>query len=164
MRNLLFIFVSIFSALIFASCEDYRDQGLEPDKVFLKNNGTYTVTIPDTESATVSIWAYKSGYTGASATVTYTVGDAQQLEEYNTSTGNNYTLLPADLYSTPQKQFVLKELGSLAEFNIQYTPQNVIDAANNLGISEFALPIRIQAEGVETLADKSSVVVLFKLP
>ena len=156
--------IAIFAlcALIFTSCEDYRSQGLEPDMVLLEKSGLQNISAFEGGLDSLQVWAYKSGYNGTKAVITYSISQSV-LDAYNAANSKNYLLLPESCYSIPKYTFELSGNGTFAKFNINYSPDKIVSLVGGYGIAKYALPLQITTTGVNVVEDKNVSILLFTI-
>ncbi|MGM9747204.1 MAG: DUF1735 domain-containing protein [Candidatus Cryptobacteroides sp.] len=149
---------------IAASCEDHRRDGLMPSKVYLVRNGVeqYSATADQT-SAIASAWATKSGLLPSSCVVTYVI-DPQDLAQYNEAYGTNYEMLPESCYTLGQMNFNLEPEDLNAEFEVTYNPSAIYALTGEYNVpGKYALPARIEVDGLEVLEGKTLVIMTFNI-
>ncbi len=162
MKKILFL-VGILGFLA-TSCTDNREDGYMPSKVYMIKSGVQEyASTSDQTSAVATAWATKSGLLGASCVVTYSV-DAQYLTSYNEANGSEYELLPESCYTIEQTSFSLSPDDLNAKFFVTYYPLKIYELCGSYNSPEkYALPIRMDVEGLESLEDRTHVLMTFNI-
>ena len=157
MKKLLYI---TMVSLVFASCEDKRLDGLEPDRIYMPKSGlqieeAYTIG----ETVQAQLWTYKSSFNGTTCRVTYTVAP-EVLTEYNAANGTSYELLPESCYTIPVNTLEISGKEEYARFFIDYSPEKIVEfCGGEYGMERYALPLRISSDEVETTEQNTSILV-----
>lgn len=132
-------------ALLATSCEEeYWMNGEQYDTVMnYKQSGDiifdyYTVNADVTQTITIG----KGGYnTTTTPTVTLVPYTQEELDAYNTSTGQSYKLIPADQYTLPQSvSFTANDMYKKVDFVLKGTFTDI--AKKN---DSYILPIKLQS-------------------
>lgn len=130
-----------FVALLLNSCNEGEDKLLEP-KVYFESK-EYRLTVEDEETLTYDLQSRVSSMCSSSVNVSYEVGDAYLVEEYNKKNGTNYkyfdssnvsfeneaVIIPGgDIYSE-KTLLQLSELGDIEEGKPSLLPIRIKSAS-----------------------------------
>lgn len=165
MKNYLIYMISVvLSAPLFFSCEDNRMKDMVQDKVYLRQHGTQNVSAFPLGAGEIryDLWAYKGGTLGASGSVRFTV-DTGILDAYNADAAQDAQLqmLPVECYRIPYSEFHVSGDSPAAKFYFYYDPDVI--AANYGTGRKFALPMRIEADGIEVNEEQASAMIIFDI-
>lgn len=155
------LFIGLFTG---TSCIDNREDGYMPSKVYLVKSGVeeYRSTGDRTE-ASAAAWATKSGLLSSTCTVTYSV-DTQYLADYNAANGTSYELLPETCYTLGQTVFEMGSGDSEAKFAVTYDPSKIYQLCGAYNVTDrYALPIRMDVNGLEVLEGRTQVLMTFNI-
>ncbi len=145
------LIAAIFTPVFFSSCDDTRLWGLEPDKVYLKQNGVLEEVAYDLDrTETVELWAVKSGYRGESTTVKFSV-NPELILRHNEEYGTDFKMIPDGCYEvdTP-REFEIKGTDQYAKFSFKYDTGKILEKAYQGAYdrSGYVLPIQIRSSDV----------------
>ena len=134
------------AALCLAACEDYRDEYITPDSVYLRSADDSLMVSYSVYDAVNRIGVIKSGKGTKDCTVTLSI-DNSLVGDYNYDHNANYVPLPKSLYNAADLDGMVVKMGAddaRAMVEVKWTPADMV-AEMTASPDKYVIPIRIKS-------------------
>ena len=150
------LYIFLLAGLFFIACEDGRQVDTNIDTVvYIVNSDLQEISVSESEN-TYELWVYKGGYNEESITVTLSV-DETVLDDYNSSKGTSYKIIPSTNYSLDASAITL---GSSKDS--EYTDYITItfSSVSDLSSGNYVLPIVASCDNSDLVNEDKNTVLL----
>ena len=137
------------AALCLAACEDYRDEYITPDSVYLRSADDSLMVSYSVYDAVNRIGVIKSGKGAKDCTVTLAI-DNSVVGDYNHDHHTNYVPLPKALYNAKELDGMVIKMGAedvRAMVEVKWNPADMVDEMTS-SPDRFVIPICIKSASI----------------
>ena len=139
-----------FAALCLAACEDYRDDYMVPDSVYLRSADATLVMEYSVYDAVNRIGVIKAGSGSAACSVTLAI-DNSLVGDYNYDNGTDYVPLPKALYNAAEIDGKVVKFGkddARALVDIKWDPAEMVAEMSSTP-DKYVIPIYIKDASID---------------
>ena len=145
--------IGIFAFLALNACKDKENELLET-KVYFEQAQQRLKLENNVSSHAFNITARVSNISDSDVNVTYQIGDAQMVADYNAKNGTKYQMMPANNFSLQKNSTVIKKGSVYAEpCQLALTNLSTIQEGNT-----YVIPVTIADASVPTIEAKTLLV------
>ena len=148
------------AALFMTACEDYRDEYITPDSVYLRSADETLIVEHSVYDAVNRIGVIKSGKGSKDCTVTLSI-DNSLVGDYNYENGTNYVPLPKSLYNSSAIDGLIVKFGAKdarAMVEIVWDPAEMVAEMNSTP-DVYVIPLCIKSASIDIQEAKKFVLV-----
>ena len=149
--------IAIFSLLALNACKDKESQLLDP-KVYFEQDQQRLKLEDGIDNHSFNITARISKVSNNDVNVTYQIGNAQMVADYNAKNGTKYQMMPAANFSLLKNTSIIKK-GSVYAEPCQLALKNLLAIQEG---NTYVIPVTIASAGAPTIEAKTLFVEIAK--